>query len=299
MIGISPRQLEVFATIAATGSVRAAADCLHLTQPAASMALAGLERRIGVKLFDRVSQRLHLNECGRNLLPLAQDTLRQLQEIENVSHFAEGQELCGDLHVGASNTVGSYRVRELLGDFVSAHPAVGICLAVDNTKHILGKLLDYSLDVGCVEGPVMQVGMDVLPWREDRLVVCVRPDHPLAHKTPLQPADFADVRWILREHGSATRALVEHELTRLPTGVNVLELGHSEAIKQAVIAGLGLACLPKVAVRDALAVGDIVCLDTPFLDLQRSLSLVLVQGRYRGALIEAFLSSALNAEVAG
>ena len=291
MIGISPRQLEVFVAVAALGSVRAAAEQLHLTQPAASMALAGLERRIGVVLFDRARQRLHLNARGRAMLPQAREVLVRMQALER-NAAASPDELLGELRIGASNTVGSYRVGELLGGFIALHPQASVQLLVDNTQTVLERVLDYSLDIGCVEGPAARSGLEALPWREDALCVCARPNHPLAQRKRLAPADFSAARWILREHGSATRALVERELSRLPVGVTVLELGNSEAIKQAVLAGLGVACLPRVAVRAELAAGELIILSTPFLDLRRELSLVLARGRYRGALLQALLDTA-------
>ena len=294
MIGISPRQLEVFVAVAALGSVRAAAEQLHLTQPAASMALAGMERRIGVALFDRARQRLHLNARGRALLPQAREVLARLQALER-SASAGPDELLGELRIGASNTVGSYRVGELLGGFVTRHPRAAVQLLVDNTRTVLEHVLDYALDLGCIEGPAAHSALQVLPWREDELCVSARPGHPLAARRRLRPGDFAGARWILREQGSATRALVERELARLPPGVTVLELGHSEAIKQAVLAGLGIACLPRVAVRAELAAGELRILPTPFLDLKRQLSLVLARDRYRGVLLQALLDTALAA----
>jgi DNA-binding transcriptional LysR family regulator len=122
-------------------------------------------------------------------------------------------------------------------------------------------------------------------------VVCAPPEHPLARKRSLKPADFAGARWVLREPGSATRATSERVLAQLPPGETVLELDQIEAIKQAVVAGLGIACLPAVAVTDALATGRLKALKTPFLDLRRKLSLLLHRQKYRGALLDAFLES--------
>jgi DNA-binding transcriptional LysR family regulator len=288
MQNISPRQLEVFMGIAEGGSVRAAAERLHLTQPAASMALAELERQLDVELFARDRGRLHLNERGRDLLPLAHEILERLAELRR--RAAHGpRELRGELRLGASNTVGNYLVGDLLGRFAQAHPRVSMRLEVDNTHRIVAALLAHRLDVGCVEGMVVQPDIEVHPWREDALVICARPDHPLARRRRLQAEDFAATRWIMREPGSATRALCERALASLPPGHTVLELGQTEAIKQAVIAGLGLAFLPKVAVGDAVAAGRLSVLHTPFLDLRRRLSLVLARDSYRGALVEAFM----------
>lgn len=292
MINISPRQLEVFVQIARLGSVRAAAEALHLTQPAASMALAEMERQLDAPVFARERGRLRLNTHGRELLPLAQELLERYAEFGRVS-AGGALELSGELRIGASNTVGNYRVGELLGDFVRAHSHVSVRLRVSNTAEIVAAMLDHTLEVGCVEGPVAHPSLEVRPWRDDALVVCAPPDHPLARKRRLQPEDFSGARWVLREPGSATRSLSERALASLPAGETVLELDQAEAIKQAVIAGLGIACLPQVAVIDAAVTGRLKVLKTPFLDLQRKLSLLLHRQRYRGALLEAFLAKAL------
>jgi len=152
-------------------------------------------------------------------------------------------------------------------------------------------VLDHSLDVGCVEGPVTHPLLETRPWRDDILLVCAPPDHPLAKKRVLKPEHFAGARWVLREPGSATRVTTERALAQLPAGETVMELDQIEAIKQAVTAGLGIACLPEVAVTDALATGRLVALKTPFLDLRRKLSILLHREKYRGAALEAFLHS--------
>ncbi|MFT3763149.1 MAG: LysR family transcriptional regulator [Pseudoxanthomonas sp.] len=288
MIHVSPRQLQVFVQAAAAGSLRGAADALHLTPPAASMALADMERLLGAPLFDRDRGRLRLNPRGRELLPLAQELLERHAELERVAASA-GDALDGELRIGASNTVGNYRVGELLGDFVRDHPRVSIRLRVGNTEDIARALLDHRLDVGCVEGPVIHPDLEVRSWRDDALVACVAPGHRLAGRAVLRRRDFADERWILREPGSATRNLSEQALAKLPSPRSVLELSQTEAIKQAVAAGLGIAFLPEVAIRDAVAAGRLAALETPFLDLRRKLSLLLHRRKYRGALLDAFL----------
>jgi DNA-binding transcriptional LysR family regulator len=290
MIGISPRQLEVFVAIATAGSVRAAAEQLHLSQPAASMALGEFERQLGAPVFDRVQRRLRLNSHGRQLLPLAQEVLERLRELSRVATATPAQ-LAGELRLGASNTVGNYLVGDLLGGFVAAHSKVSVRLHVDNTDAILAGVLDYSLDLGCIEGAAAHADLLVLPWRMDALRVCAPMSHPLARRKRLRPEDFAGARWILREAGSATRSQTERVLALLPPGDTVLELDQSEAIKQAVIAGLGLALLPAVAVEHAQASGRLAALHTPFLPLDRPLSFVLHRRGYRDALLQAFLAS--------
>ncbi|HEU4663395.1 MAG TPA: LysR substrate-binding domain-containing protein [Dokdonella sp.] len=288
MIAISPRQLEVFAAIVDAGSVRAAAEQLGLSQPAASMALAELERLLGTPLFDRRRQRLLLNERGRALLPHARDIVERLRELGSVAADAPA----GTLAVGASNTVGNYLVGDLLGAFVAAQPQVKVSLRVANSAQVLAGILDLTLDVGCIEGPLEHPDVERIDWRRDDLEVCVRADHPLASRRRLRADDLRGQRWILRETGSATRSLFEDASRDVLGPLDVaLELGQSEAIKQAVIAGLGIACLPAVALADAVASGRIVALHTPFLVLERRLTLLVHRTRWRGATLRAFLES--------
>jgi DNA-binding transcriptional LysR family regulator len=290
MFNISPRQLDVFVQTALHGSVRAAAERLHLTQPAASMALAEMERQLGAPVFARERGRLRLNARGRELLPLAQELLQRHAEFGQRGGDSAAS-LTGELRIGASNTVGNYRVGELLGPFVRSHPQLAIRLRVANTEAIAAGVLDHSLDIGCVEGPVTHPLLEVRPWRDDLLVVCASPYHPLACKRRLKPDDFLGARWVMREPGSATRALSERVMAQLPSGETVLELDQIEAIKQSVVAGLGIALLPAVAVTDALAAGRLKALKTPFLDLRRKLSLLLHRQKYRGMVLDAFLES--------
>lgn len=289
MIAISPRQLEVFAAIVAAGSVRAAADRLGLSQPAASMALAELERLLGVPLFDRHQQRLRLNEHGRVLLPRAREIVERLHDLAGaVGGDADG----GTLAVGASNTIGNYLVGDLLGGFVAAHPGARVALRVANSEEILAGVLDFSLDAGCIEGPLEHRDIERIEWRRDRLKVCVRADHPLARRKRLHADDLRGQRWILRERGSATRTSIETATAQALGPLDVaLELGQSEAIKQAVIAGLGIACLPEVALVDAVATGRLAALHTPFLALERPLALLLHRARSHGPRLRAFLQS--------
>lgn len=290
MIPISVRQIEVFVAIAASGTVRAAAERLFVTQPAVSMALSELERQLNAQLFDRERGRLHLSPRGKELLPMAQEIIERLHEMLRQSG-EQPLALTGELRVGASNTIGNYLVGDLLGPFVERHPAVSLHVSVENTDTIAAGLLAHRIDIGCVEGPVNHPQLEILPWRDDALVICAAPSHPLAQMSELKARHFKDARWILRERGSAMRVQAEQALSALPAGKIVLELGQVEAIKQAVIAGLGIACLPRAAASDPVATGRLRILDTPFLNLHRRLSLVLHKSRYRGALIDAFVAS--------
>lgn len=287
LAAVKPRQLEVFVTLADLGQVTHTAAALGLTQPAVSMALAELERQLGA-LFERERGRLKLNLRGRECLPKAREILLRLAEL--AAPQATGL-LQGELRIGASNAVGNYMVGELLGAFMRAQPEVALSVRVANTSVISERLLSHEIDLACVEGPVHHPQLQSLPWREDALTVCAAPEHPLARKRKLTAADFADALWILREPGSATRNLSEQVLMALPQGRVLLELGQIEGIKQAVMAGLGIACLPRAATLDAVATGRLCILPTPFLALSRRLSVILPRAAFQGRLVDAFVES--------
>jgi DNA-binding transcriptional LysR family regulator len=228
---------------------------------------------------------MQLTSRGKQLLPHAREILERLREMQSQQ---EESELRGEIRIGASNTVGNYLIGDLVGQFVRQHPRVSLHVSVDNTANIINQLLEHGCDIACVEGPVNHPQLETWIWREDALVVCAAPDHPLATKATLEKQDFAGMSWIMRERGSASRALTEQALNVLPGGHVLMELGQVEAIKQAVIAGLGLACLPQAATLDAVANQRLRILDTPFLDLKRRLSLVLHKERYRSQVLSAF-----------
>lgn len=289
MLNVSLRQLQVFVHVARHGTVRHAAELMHLTQPATSMALSEMERQLSGPLFHREHGRLQLNDLGRELLPLAEELLERFEEFSQVAEGGQ-RNLNGELRIGASNTVGNYRVGELCGDFARLNPQVSIRLKVANTQEIAAALLERELDVGCVEGPVTHPQLDVRPWRDDDMVICASPSDVLAdRKNSLAPEDFAGARWVLREPGSATRAFTERLMAELPIGHTVIELDQSEAVKHSIIAGLGIGCLPVVAIQDALATGRLVVLPTPFLHLTRKLSIIVARTGYQSAMLRAFL----------
>lgn len=290
MIGISLRQLEVFTAIASTGTVKAAAERLFLTQPAVSMALAQLERQLETPLFNRERGRLYLSLEGKALLPQAQEIIERVHDFERHAMGSENG-LRGELRLGSSNTIGNYLVGDLLGEFIQRHPQVSLHLRVENTRDIIQDLLDHELDVACIEGPVNHPQLELLPWRDDMLSVYAAPGNPLTKAIELTPEDFRDAKWILREPGSAMRTMAEQALTSLPRGQIFLELGQVEAIQQAVIADLGISWLPDVAAVDALASGRLKRLEAPFLQQTRRFSVVLHQSRYHSAVLKAFLES--------
>ena len=286
---ITLRQLDVFSAVAREGSVTQAAKWLNLTQSATSMALADLEAQLNAKVFDRLGRRLQLNDLGHRLLPLAQETVARAQEIEDIaSGNRPGQ---GRLRIGASLTIGNYLMPQCIGNYLQAYPESEIALEVGNTRHVIESVRQFSCDVGFIEGFCHEPDIEVLPWLEDELVIFASAKHPLARKPSLHAADFNDAQWILRETGSGTREVFDNAVAgKLPTLKVRLELSHTEAIRGAVEAGIGIACASRLTLKEGLSAGTLVVLPTPFLNLKRSLFMLRHRNKYATRSLTDFMA---------
>lgn len=194
----------------------------------------------------------------------------------------------GTLGVGASTTIGTYLLPPLLGAFHRAHPGIELRLRTANTADVADLLLARELDVALVEGPVEHPGLVVRPWREDRMVVVAAPGHRLAGTNP-DAGRLADEVVIVREPGSGTREVVWAALTA--RGVRpraTLEVGGTEAIKQVVAAGLGVAVVSAAAAADQLALGTLVALDVRGFAVGRTLTRLSLPDRRLSPAAAAF-----------
>jgi DNA-binding transcriptional LysR family regulator len=163
---------------------------------------------------------------------------------------------------------------------------------------VIDRLVRCQFDLGLVEGEVRHPDLVSEPWLDDRLVVFCAPGHALAKNARATPALLARQRWILRESGSGTRAVLDRALGPLAGKIDVvLTLEHTEAIKRAVEAGLGIACLSRLSVRAAFARGSLIEIETPQLDLSRRFLFAWHRQRHNSAAMLAFV--ALARELAG
>lgn len=285
---ISLKQLEVFIAVAQTGTVTRAAGTLSMTQSATSMALADFENQLGRKFFDRAGKRLQLNDTGRLLLPKALDAIARIIDIE---HFASSPHtLIGPLRIGASLTIGNYMMPSLIGQFMRDHQGAKLSLDVANTRNIISALKQFHIDVGFIEGFCHEPDIEVIPWCTDELVIFAAPDHPLAQKAIVNEEDLSAADWILREPGSGTREIFDNAiLGKIPRLQILLEFSHTEAIKKAVESGIGIGCGSERTLREAFKSGSLTSLNTPFLNLERHLYILLHQQKYRTEGLEAFL----------
>jgi DNA-binding transcriptional LysR family regulator len=288
----SLRQLEVFLATAHFQNVSKAADSLAMSQSAASSALKELESQFDILLFDRVGKRLQLNEQGRLIRARAESLLEQAREVEQA--LLQHKE-AGAVKVGATLTIGNYLAVSILSNLLSKEPAAEVSLSVANTQQIMERVLNYDLDIGMIEGEVQHSELDIVPWREDDLCVFCAPSHPLANSSTISDDDLINNHWVLREAGSGTRQAFDRALHGILPQIKInLELQHTEAIKNAVVSGLGLGCLSRITLLNAFSRGELVELNVPQRDFTRTLYFILHKKKYRSAGVQRWLNYCEN-----
>jgi len=292
-MSLTLRQLQIFAKIAQHESVTRASSELHLTQSAVSMALAELERFSDTPLFKRQGKRLRLNDRGRQLVPLVKKLLAQLDDVELFLNESVRQPV-GILNVGASTTIGNYLLPTLIGQFTAQYPQARIRLYVANAEQIELGVDDGRYDLGLSEGYLHINRIDAQPWRSDQLVIITSPQHPWAQSCRADCRMLRDGEWIMRERGSGTREVFETAMQKQGIQFRIgMELGHTEAIKKAVEAGSGCACLSRMAVQRELDHGWLVEIHTP-LQLDRRLLLLTKEKSSQTPLYRTFIAALRN-----
>jgi LysR family transcriptional regulator, transcriptional activator of the cysJI operon len=248
-------QLRSFQAVAAKGGFSRAAESLYLTQSTISMQVAALEKELGVRLFERLGRRVVLTHAGDVMLGYAFRILSLIDASKRAMTELRGLD-AGELRVGASLTIGSYVIPEVLGEFRRSHPGVRIVLDIAPTGRIADGVVGGSLDLGMVEADVDDPELVVEPFFMDELVLIVPAHHRWAGREALPVAALAEEPFIEREPGSGTRELVRQRLAEKGVAVRpVLEMGSPEAIKSAVRAGLGVAIVSRSTVELELRAG--------------------------------------------
>ncbi len=250
------RHLQVFLAVAKDESIRQAAESLSMSQSATSSALQEFENRYDMQLFNRSAKRLQLNARGRELRAKAQ---RLLEHAEGFDRELLQQSDLQPLNVGASYTIANYVAMKYLAAYIEQNPDSKVDISVGNTPQIITKVLNFEVDIGLIEAEVNHSDLDIQPWQQDNMCLFCLPDHPLANREKLTDRDLLSCNWILREEKSGHRQTFDRAMQGLLPDLNItLELGHNDAIKNAVKAGLGVGCLSELAVAEEIEHGLLV-----------------------------------------
>jgi DNA-binding transcriptional LysR family regulator len=249
-------QLRIFIAVAEKQHVTQAAVELNLTQSATSAAIAALEARYGIKLFDRIGRGIRLTQVGRDFLGEARGVVGRAKAAAQVLSDLAGLER-GSLVIAASQTVANYWLPPRLHEFQAAYPGIDLHIGISNTEQVAQAVHDGRADVGLVEGEVDDPSLSVRKIEGDSLVVVVGKNHPWATQARVTPDQFRTTDWVLREPGSGTRAIFEAALRKFGIKLSelriTLELPSNEAIRAAVETGRSATAISNLVVARSLA----------------------------------------------
>ena len=289
------RQLAAFCAVVERKSFSQAAERLGVTQPAVSLQVRSLEKRLGRKLLDRSGRRVEPTEAGAALYRSAQRMLQLEEQLVDELQAADGGELGGTLHVGASTGPGSTVVPVLLCEFQRANPGVAVSLSISDTQSVVERVAEREIELGVVGAARRHRGVVFEPFFRDEVVLAVPPQHGFANRT-VTLAELREEPLVVMQEGAGVRQVIEDELRR--AGIRLreleprLELGLQESAKAAVVAGYGVTFISRAAVSADLAAGTLATARVEGLDPARDISLVRSAGRSPTRAAEAFLEFA-------
>ncbi len=282
-------QLKLFHTVARLGSYSRAAEEVRISQPSVSIQVADLERSLGVELFEQLGKRIYLTEAGRILEEYAQQILGLVDDARLAVADVAGMQR-GRLRLGASTTPGTYLLPRVIGRYQEHYPQITVSLEMANARRIQERLLRNELDLGIVGWEVNAGNLATQALMDDELVVIVPPAHPLAAAEGLHVRNLRDYRLILRERGSGTREAIEAALRAVGlTVVPAMELSGPEAIKQAVMAGLGITIMSPIVASDEIAAGRLAAVPVRDVRIHRAFLIAYHRDKRLTRAVQAFL----------
>ena len=289
------RQLAAFCAVVERRSFSQAAELLGVTQPAVSLQVRALEKRLGTQLLDRSGRRVEPTESGLRLYRGAQKLLTlEEQLLDDVLSEATG-DLAGTLSLGASTGPAAIVVPQLLCEFQRLHPAVRVALEVHDTRTVVELVADRRLELGIVGATPRHRAVRVEPVAEDEVVLVCPPAHRFAGRT-IGVDQLSSETLIVMQEGAGVRRVVEDELRRL--GVRLrdldvrLELGLQESVRSAVLAGYGVTFISRTAVEAELAAGTLAEARVEGMDGRREISIAIGTGRAQPRVVQAFVTFA-------
>lgn len=291
-MALNLNHLRIFRTVIEKGSITAAAQALRISQPAVSRQLAEFETTLGTRLVDRLPRGVRatpagemLNEHARRIFAEEELAEREIAELLGLQ--------CGRLAVGASTTIGSYLVPRVFGDFGERHAGITLELQIGNTRAIQTDVLEGKLDVGLTEGFADSDALDVHVFTHDEIVLIAAPDAsggPLSGVTSIKARDLVSLPCIVREPGSGTRDVIEAALAARRVALQPrMSLGSTEAIKNAVVRGLGVAIVSRLTVALELELGRLREVPISDLTIRRALHRLTLRGKQPSPAAKEFM----------
>ena len=284
------RHMRIFLEVCRTMNVTRAAENLYMTQPAVSRSIREIEKNYGVRLFERLNQRLYLTESGRRMHAYAVHIVDTFDRMER--EMTDGDER-GILRVGASITLGNYDLPALVQKMRQEKPELRVQATVANAGTLEDMLLDNRLDIALIEGAVTSKELVTNPFAQDKLLLILPPDHELTRKDTLFLSDLMRYDLLLREKGSSGRAFLNTVFESQGLTLSPLwESASTQALVRAVAANVGLSILPEKLVQNALSGGWVVTRPIQDASLTRICHIVWHRNKYLSPSLLRFMELA-------
>lgn len=277
-MNITFRQLRLFLALAETRSVSAAARMIHVTQPTASMGLKEITDAVGVPLYEVVARKVHLTTMGEELAKTARAISAEWESFEQEVHGIKGLTQ-GRLKVAVVSTA-KYFIPRILGTFCAKYPQIDISLEVLNRDGVVKRLEENLDDLYIMSRPPLHLDIEDEVFMPNPLLLVASKEHVLAKKKTVALVSLKEEKFILRENGSGTRMATDAHFKKIKMKPIIrLELGSNEAIKQAVIGGLGIAVLSKHALGDKSDQEEVAILKCNEFPIESSWHIVSPKGK--------------------
>lgn len=285
--------LLIFHKVAEKRHFTHAAEELFISQPAVSKQIHELEKTLGQPLFTHIRRSIYLTEAGQLLYDYANRIFALSSEAEAALEEMHDLER-GHLAIGASTTIGTYLLPELLGRYRTQYPHIQLSLDITNADEVQERLLTHRIEIGLVEGMVSNTDFVKQVWQQDELVLIASPQYPPVRnneQVSLQHLIDENIPFIRREQGSGTREVLEEAIAArgLSPLQTSMELGSTEAIKRAVAAGLGVSFVSEHTIELELAAGLLRRVPLTDFKLTRPLSIVFLRQRRLSRAAQVFL----------
>lgn len=277
-------QLQIFLKISQTKSITKAAEALNLTQPAVSIQLKNFQSQFDIALTEIIGRKIHITEFGQEVAKAAEQILTQVEAINHKSSMFKN-ELYGKLKI-ASVSTGKYVIPHFIGDFIKSNKAVELSLDVTNKKRVIDSLHENTVDFGLVSILPEDLDLNALELIDNELYLIGSPEFP----DNMSYEDLAKQQFLLREVGSGTRFSTESFLNDHKIKLErKLELTSNEAIKQSLIAGLGISIMPLIGIRKELQTGELKKIHFEDLPIRTKWNLIWLKSKNLSPVAESYI----------
>lgn len=289
-------RLRVFYSVATFSSFTKAAEEMFITQPAVTKNIKELESELGIRLFNRISNKITLTEAGKLLLHYTEHVLT----LDKKFMFDLGvlkQKFSGDLKLGASTTIGQYVLPPILAKFKMEQPEMELSLLNDNTQRIETALIEKILDLGIVEGNSKNSQLKYIPFIKDEIVAIAHSSQPLFEKDEITLSEFKEIPLVLRELGSGSLEVITEKLRQKDVKLKdlnvVMHLGSTESIKTFLANSNSIGLISINAVSKEIANGEFKIIDIADFEIVRNFYFIHLHGVPSG-FTEMFIQYALT-----